>query len=228
MKEYKINSDVMETFKKMLNETIDCCVTDCPYIVEAGGTRMVYLDENWESEKNDWSKTDPKWCLNRWKIVYVTDSSPTSQKWIKKDWSVPSAVKDWKMFEHNDISFSDWLPELYRVMKNWTHTYIMINSRNLCELQTEAEICWNTEEEKEKIRKGGASEKKVIHFSKSPRLEEMKLYSEQVLYAMSWIYTHAEEVTRKKYKWYVKYKHYRYSKYYLKKETSYRKTSWTI
>ena len=44
-----------------------------------------------------------------------------------------------KLFAHNDIAFSEWLPDIYRVLKKGTHCYIMINSRNLCELQTEAE-----------------------------------------------------------------------------------------
>ena len=34
-------------------------------------------------------------------------------------------------FSHNDITFSDWLPAIYRVMKPGTHTYIMCNPRNL-------------------------------------------------------------------------------------------------
>lgn len=35
--------------------------------------------------------------------------------------------------------FSDWLPEVYRVLKQGTHCYLMINARNLKELQTKAE-----------------------------------------------------------------------------------------
>lgn len=46
------------------------------------------------------------------------------------------------MFEHNDIKFEEYLPELYRIMKPWTHTYLMINSRNLCDLQTKCEAIW--------------------------------------------------------------------------------------
>ena len=44
-----------------------------------------------------------------------------------------------KMFKHNDIKFEQWLPELYRVMADKSHTYLMINSRNLAELQSKAE-----------------------------------------------------------------------------------------
>jgi site-specific DNA-methyltransferase (adenine-specific) len=48
-------------------------------------------------------------------------------------------TKSGKMFEHNDISFEDWLPEIYRVLKDDTHCYIMINGLNLSELQKQAE-----------------------------------------------------------------------------------------
>lgn len=44
-----------------------------------------------------------------------------------------------KFFTNNEIEFHEWLPELYRVLKDRTHCYIMVNSRNLKELQTEAE-----------------------------------------------------------------------------------------
>lgn len=43
------------------------------------------------------------------------------------------------LFAHNDIDFEEWLPELYRALKQGGHCYIMINGRNLCELQTKAE-----------------------------------------------------------------------------------------
>ena len=44
-----------------------------------------------------------------------------------------------KLFEHNDIEFSEWLPEVYRVLKPATHCYIFCNGRNLAQLQSEAE-----------------------------------------------------------------------------------------
>lgn len=47
-------------------------------------------------------------------------------------------VKKGKIFEHNEIGFREWLPEIYRVLKDNSHCYIMINGRNLAELQTEA------------------------------------------------------------------------------------------
>jgi site-specific DNA-methyltransferase (adenine-specific) len=48
-------------------------------------------------------------------------------------------LKSGKMFKHNDIQFNQWLPEAYRLLKNGSHCYIMINGRNLAELQDQAE-----------------------------------------------------------------------------------------
>lgn len=38
---------------------------------------------------------------------------------------------DGKYFEHNDIKCEDWFPELYRVLKQNSHCYIMTNTINL-------------------------------------------------------------------------------------------------
>lgn len=105
------NEDCLEVFKRIPDETIDLCVTDCPYKIVSGG--------------NTTKKFKMKPCggmLNK-----------------DKDADGQANVKKGKMFDNNDIKFSEWLPELYRIMKPGTHTYIMINARNICELQTEAE-----------------------------------------------------------------------------------------
>ncbi|WCP83231.1 DNA methyltransferase [Vibrio harveyi] len=47
-------------------------------------------------------------------------------------------VRNGTLFKHNDIKFSDWLPEAYRVLKNGTHAYILVNAKNLNELMNEA------------------------------------------------------------------------------------------
>lgn len=41
-------------------------------------------------------------------------------------------------FKHNDIKFNDWLPDIFRVLKDKSHCYIMVNDRNLQELLNEA------------------------------------------------------------------------------------------
>lgn len=38
------------------------------------------------------------------------------------------------LFNHNDIEFIDWLPSVYRVLKDGSHCYIMCNDRNLRDL----------------------------------------------------------------------------------------------
>lgn len=70
----------------------------------------------------------------------VSDKTKCSNKWLKKGIdTIPCASKQGKMFKHNDIKFKEWLPEAYRVLKEDTHCYIMVNARNLKDLQTEAE-----------------------------------------------------------------------------------------
>lgn len=36
-----------------------------------------------------------------------------------------------KIFEDNDVKIEDWLPDIYRVLKDGTHAYIMVNNLNL-------------------------------------------------------------------------------------------------
>ena len=44
-----------------------------------------------------------------------------------------------KVFKHNDIEFNEWLPELYRVLKDTGHAYIMSNNKNLKNMLMEIE-----------------------------------------------------------------------------------------
>lgn len=44
-----------------------------------------------------------------------------------------------KVFKHNTIKFKEYLPELYRVLKDGGHCYIMVNNKNLIELLNEAQ-----------------------------------------------------------------------------------------
>ena len=103
-----INADCLEFLSKIENESVDLFVTDCPYKICAGGVRVATRDD--------------------------TPSGIFAKKDYKAD-GVPCAVKNGKMFDYNDIEFKEWLPRVYRVLKKGTHAYIMINARNLCELQ---------------------------------------------------------------------------------------------
>ena len=58
---------------------------------------------------------------------------------ILNDSDSTTYTRQGKLFKHNDIKFEEWLPEIYRILKQDTHCYIMINPRNLAELQTKAE-----------------------------------------------------------------------------------------
>jgi DNA modification methylase len=46
-----------------------------------------------------------------------------------------------KIFQHNDISFSDWMPIVFQKLKPNSHAYIMTNLKNLFELQACAVMC---------------------------------------------------------------------------------------
>lgn len=43
-----------------------------------------------------------------------------------------------KLFKYQKLKISDWMPELYRVLKEGTHCYIFTNSLNLVEMAIEA------------------------------------------------------------------------------------------
>lgn len=46
---------------------------------------------------------------------------------------------DGKIFKHNSIKFSEWLPDVYRVLKEGAHAYIFTNLLNLWDLKDECE-----------------------------------------------------------------------------------------
>jgi len=60
-------------------------------------------------------------------------------KSIEAGWS-GSILKnnDGKIFQYNNINFKDYLSELYRVLKDGSHCYIMVNFINLSELLIES------------------------------------------------------------------------------------------
>ena len=119
------NDDCLNVLSELPDESVDLVVTDCPYKIVAGGVTI-------EERKDEVSGILRKRAKS--------DGTACSNKCIKTDIdNMPSAVRKGKMFEHNEISFSDWLPDVFRVLKNGSHCYIMINGRNLTELQIAAE-----------------------------------------------------------------------------------------
>lgn len=101
--------DCREILKEIPNETIDLIVTDCPYKIVQGGCTNIPR------------KDEPSGIFNR--------RNTFTQK----------NARNGKLFDYNDIKFSEWLYDCYRVLKNNSHCYIMINGRNLKELFISAE-----------------------------------------------------------------------------------------
>ena len=116
--------DCLDFLKDIPSESVDLVATDCPYHIIASGVSIKPFKE----------------CGGILQKRVVSDGTACSNKWIKKDpLNTPCAVKQGKMFDNNDIEFEDWLPDIYRVLKQRTHCYIMVNGRNLKELWQKAE-----------------------------------------------------------------------------------------
>ena len=126
----------------ILDNSIDLVLTDCPYHIVSGGCRT------WEYGNK--KQGTPSWVLERTRPLrkdekwnaYYTESKHISLCGVLNDYDATTYARQWKLFKHNDIKFSDWLPHVYRVLKPNCHCYIMINGRNLKELQVEAEKVW--------------------------------------------------------------------------------------
>lgn len=63
----------------------------------------------------------------------------TTKRGISKNTNTGGLVrselgKQGKIFEHNDVKIKDFIPELYRVLKEDSHCYIMTNHVNLIEM----------------------------------------------------------------------------------------------
>ena len=101
--------DCLEILKDIPDKSIDLVVTDCPYHIVSGG------------------------CTN------IPRKDETAGILNKRNTFTQANAKTGKLFDNNDIEFKDWLPDLYRTLKDDSHCYIMINARNLKELQQECE-----------------------------------------------------------------------------------------
>jgi site-specific DNA-methyltransferase (adenine-specific) len=107
-----IHGDCLIEMQNIPDKSIDAIVTDCPYKIVSGGcTKKPF-------------KGEMSGIMTHRRTEKRTD-------WVDD-------VRSGKMFKHNNLEFSDWLPQLYRVAKENSHTYIMINSRNLSNLEVEA------------------------------------------------------------------------------------------
>lgn len=108
-----ICGNALEILKTFPDESFDCIVTDPPYKL---GTSSVKV--NADGTINDKKR----------------------KRWIKKnaDEDNQALIETGQMIQ-NIPKFEEWLLEVYRVLKNGCHAYVMINGRNFAELQTKAE-----------------------------------------------------------------------------------------
>lgn len=124
------NQDCLIGMKELPPESIDLVVTDCPYRIVGGGCSK---------------DTNPSGILNKEREYIKGADGKTYLKGTKHQSlggvfdDAVADVRAGKLFKYNDIDFSEWLPEVYRVLKDRTHCYIMVNGRNLAQLQIEAE-----------------------------------------------------------------------------------------
>lgn len=121
------NENCLNILKDIESESVDLVVTDCPYHIVSGGCTndAVKIGRSRKKESH-----------GGW---YVGDTQHANLGGIFNEFDELCYTKDGKLFKHNDITFSEWLPEIYRVLKNGTHCYIMINPRNLKDLWQAAE-----------------------------------------------------------------------------------------
>lgn len=104
------NMDCLEGIKAIPSSSIDCFITDPPYRIISGGiTNLKRKDE----VRGIFNKRNGSFASNY--------------------------ARQGKLFKYNEITFKEWLPEVFRVMKNRSHIYIFTNDRNMNELITEAE-----------------------------------------------------------------------------------------
>lgn len=117
--------DCLEIMKDIPDKSIDLVVTDCPYKIVQGGCSNNTVTFKAMSCVLDKRRRGCGKCSIKWETEGQLNNIEN--------------VKAGKIFDHNDIEFKEWLPDVYRVLKDDSHCYIMINARNLKDLQVEAE-----------------------------------------------------------------------------------------
>ena len=129
------NEDCLNILKTIPSNSVDLVVTDCPYHIASGGcTTGIYGNDKQCGEilkKDNYIKTHSGYMREGSKHISLFG--------MLNDSDATTYTKQGKLFKFNDIEFRDWLPDVYRVLKEDTHCYIMINARNLKDLQVECE-----------------------------------------------------------------------------------------
>lgn len=79
-----------------------------------------------KSETIDCVATDPPY-----KVSGGNATGFINGHWRLKNGKANPQAKSGKIFKENEIKFSDWMPEIYRVLKEQTHFYCMTNDLHL-------------------------------------------------------------------------------------------------
>lgn len=108
-----VNMDCIYGMKDIPDASVDLVITDCPYKIVSGGCRI--------KASND----ECSGIFNRRRDSKRADGV--------------NEVRSGKLFKHDDIKFSDWLPDIFRILKSQTHFYVMVNDRNMKEMLNCAE-----------------------------------------------------------------------------------------
>lgn len=126
--DFIFNGDCRDLLKQYPDNFFDCVVSDVPYQIVTQGARVS------EEMQEKYKGSDPAGILSK-----RVCNDRLKSKWLKQgDTDSALLVSKGKLFEHCEIKFEEWLPEVYRVLKEGSHAYFMINSRNLNELETKA------------------------------------------------------------------------------------------
>jgi site-specific DNA-methyltransferase (adenine-specific) len=104
-----ILGDCLDTLKQIYQNSIDCIFSDVPYIISSGG--------------------------------HPLSSGFGGTKRIRKigDEKISRLHKQGKIFNHNDISETEYLPLLFNVLKEQGHIYLMTNHLHLASIVKEME-----------------------------------------------------------------------------------------
>lgn len=120
---YRKNNDYIDNTDKSINKNISS--TKELFSLKNMLNKVMHMDAI------EFLKSLPDKCVD----LLVTDPPyPVISGGSSKKKGTPSGIlqkNDGKIFKHNDIKLEDWIPEIFRVMKDNTHGYIMTNLLNL-------------------------------------------------------------------------------------------------
>jgi len=95
--------------------------------------KEIELNQAFNMDCLDFMKELPDKCID---LVLTDPPYPVISGGSVKNYGILSK-NDGKIFKHNDIKIIKWLPEIYRILKDDTHCYIMTNTINLTEMLNE-------------------------------------------------------------------------------------------